>query len=80
MDAGEAACVHGIDCHPQRLLTPTDALSWAAYMTKPANFARYAATVREQLKTPEQFLEQAEALHRVPRYFGPMAREEALKH
>jgi hypothetical protein len=77
----QAACAHGVDCHPERLVTPTDALRWASYMTKPANFAKFAATVGEQLKTPERFLEQAEALHGVARYFGPMAREEAaLKH
>jgi hypothetical protein len=79
--AWQAACTQAVDCHPQRLVTPIDAFSWAAYMTKPANFARYAATVKEQLKTPEQFLEQAEALHCVPRYFGPMVRKEpTLNH
>ena len=75
--AWQAACTQAVDCHPQRLVTPTDAFSWAAYMTKPANFARYAATVKEQLKTPEQFLEYAEALQSVPRYFGPMVRKES---
>lgn len=72
-DAWQAACADGIDCAPERLLTPADAFSWAAYMTKPASFSKYAATVTEQLKTPERFLEQAQALHFVARYFGPMA-------
>jgi hypothetical protein len=71
--AWQSACADGVDCHPQRLVTPTDALSWASYLTKQANFANYAATITEQLKAPEQFLEQAEALHGVARYFGPMA-------
>jgi hypothetical protein len=48
--AWQSACADGVDCHPQRLVTPTDAFSWAAYMTKPANFSKYAATVREQLR------------------------------
>jgi hypothetical protein len=71
--AWRVACDDAIDCHPQRLMTPSDALKWAAYMTKPASLANYATTVSEQLQAPEQFLEQAEALHGVARYFGPMA-------
>jgi hypothetical protein len=46
-------------------------------MTKPASFASYATTIGEQLQVPEQFWDGAEALHGVPRYFGPMAREES---
>jgi excisionase family DNA binding protein len=77
--AWQAACADGIDCHPQRLVTPTDALNWASYMTKPANFAEYAIAVGKQLKNPEQFLEEVEALHHVPRYFGPMASRQTSK-
>jgi hypothetical protein len=72
-EAWQTASHYAIDCAPRRLVTPTDALSWASHMTKPANFTKYAATVSEQLKSPGQFLEQAEALHRVARYFGTMA-------
>ena len=75
----QRSCPDGVDCAPERLVALSDALSWASYLTKPASFVKYAAVVRAQLASPELFMEQAEALHGVSRYFGPMAKLRKLQ-